>query len=82
VIEKVFTWIKGFGLLGMIIYAGASAVITGLAIPLGVIDLFVGMIYDFISASIILLAAKCLGAALSFYIANNLISEKSKNFYK
>lgn len=58
-----------------------SGVITGLAIPLQLIDLTVGIIYPLKEAVFILVCSKMLGAAMTFYIANYFLSEESKKAY-
>lgn len=65
----------------MVVYVITSAVVMALAIPLQFIDMLLGIIYPIKVAVLLLIAAKMLGASLSYFIANNLISEESKNWY-
>jgi uncharacterized membrane protein YdjX (TVP38/TMEM64 family) len=41
----------------------------------------VGIIYPLKEATLILIGSKLLGAAMTFYIANNLISDAAKKYY-
>ena len=65
----------------MVTYGVCSAVITALAIPLQFIDLMVGIIYPVKEATLILIGSKLLGAFLTFWVANHLISDEQRRNY-
>jgi len=73
--------VQSHGVTGMLLYTLVSATFMALAIPLQFIDLILGMIYPLKEAIFILIASKMLGATFSFYIANYLLSEESKQAY-
>ena len=66
---------------GILVYIVTSALLMTFAIPLQFIDMVVGIIYPLREAILVLIGSKLLGATLSFYIANNLFSEKTRRGY-
>ena len=74
-IEEFTKFIQDFGFLGMLIYTTSSAVLMVLAIPLQFVDMIVGIIYPVKEATLILIGSKLLGAAMTYYVANHIISE-------
>jgi uncharacterized membrane protein YdjX (TVP38/TMEM64 family) len=65
----------------MMCYMVVSGLLMVLAIPLQFIDMVVGIIYPLKYAVLVLIGSKLLGAALSFYAANHILSEDSRRTY-
>lgn len=65
----------------MLVYTMTSAVLMTFAIPLQFIDMVVGIIYPLKEAVLVLIGSKLLGAAMSYYIANHLLSEETRRSY-
>jgi uncharacterized membrane protein YdjX (TVP38/TMEM64 family) len=65
----------------MIVYTILSAILMTLAIPLQFIDMVVGIIYPIKYAVLVLIGSKVLGASMSYYVANNFLSEESRKSY-
>lgn len=65
----------------MVLYTVTSALLMTFAIPLQFIDMIVGIIYPLREAVLVLIGSKLLGAALSFYLANNIVGEETRQSY-
>jgi uncharacterized membrane protein YdjX (TVP38/TMEM64 family) len=73
--------VQEIGAAGMLMYMMASAMLMTFAIPLQFIDMVVGIIYPLKYAVLVLIGSKMIGAALSFSVANNFLSEESRRSY-
>lgn len=80
-LDEAIKYMQDMGVLGMLCYMLVSALLMTLAIPLQFIDMVVGIIYPLKYAVLVLICSKLLGAALSFYAANNILSEDSRRSY-
>eukprot|EP00347_Sterkiella_histriomuscorum_P013844 403363149 len=80
-IDDGINFMRDYGIVGMIIYACFSALLTALAIPLQFLDLTLGIVYTVQEATLILILSKMLGAAMTYYGANYIIGEETKKGY-
>lgn len=80
-LDDAIKYVQDLGALGMVCYMVVSAILMTLAIPLQFIDMVVGIIYPLKYAVLVLICSKMLGAAMSFYAANNILSEDSRRSY-
>lgn len=80
-LDNAIKSIQDLGAPGMLFYILVSALLMTLAIPLQFIDMVVGIIYPLKYAVLVLIGSKLLGAALSFYAANHVLSEDSRRGY-
>ena len=80
-LDDIIKYIQALGFTGMFVYTFASALLMTLAIPLQFLDMVVGIIYPLKYAVLVLIGSKLIGASLSFYVANNFLSEESRKSY-
>ncbi|CDW86576.1 UNKNOWN [Stylonychia lemnae] len=80
-IDEYVTLLRDYGIVGMLAYAFMSATFTVLAIPLQFLDLVLGIVYTVQEATLILIISKMMGAGMTFYAANYLISEQTRQSY-
>ena len=78
-IQELMVLKDELGAFGVFFYILVSATVMALAIPLQFIDLVLGILYPVKVAILILVSSKVLGAGMSFYIANNFLSQESKD---